>query len=219
MTRRHIEMELGHAGVEYVMERLSLGKQLSRRVLARVAGARPTGAYTFLPPGTSPEAALQFEYGGKLPPVPVPGGEEYRRLPDGSLARFVRVPNTDDALVGRIEAHLASDVFNICLFEDAVGSRSDPATERLRSPTWFEGEDVYHAVPSGSAELDIYRAIRSAKSWLTAGFLTSIPSGLVIEGHRATLSAEHVRHMANHTKKVIVGAYDGEGYVFCPIPE
>jgi hypothetical protein len=78
---------------------------------------------TYLPSTSTPEAIHQFEFGGKLPQPPqtsfVRGGH------------IVPIPNLDEVLIARIQAHLSSDDSAFCVFENGTVRPDYPAMHRL----------------------------------------------------------------------------------------
>jgi hypothetical protein len=76
----------------------------------------------------------------------------------------------------------------------------------------FHGTEVYHVVRSDNASLaEVEQSFVDASSWLTIGTLSiGIIDGLTDRGE---LSLATLTDMAEKAQIVIVGAYDGEGYL------
>lgn len=204
------EITLGTEARDYLRHVLFTRKRQLSRSLRKKIEFDMGKIKTYLPATLTLEAILQFEYGGKLPQP------RERTLVGGGYT--VPIPNLDDALVARIRALLNTDDSSFCIFENGTVRPDYPAMYRLPKLRTFICEDtVCHyltAKDSNSADL-IRLTIRVARSpgppYLVgcAGKLCSVSFSA---GERVE-SAE-LDKVVECAEEVLVGAYDGEGFLF-----
>jgi hypothetical protein len=200
------ERKVGPAGIDYVRRRLSGGKALSRHLLA---GQNLDGGSVVacIPAEADPERTEQFDVG------------HARESPEDSVAftsasgtrwRMTRKPNADAKLVDSIAAFLGEATDALCIFEHGLARRTDPFLERASFKVAFYGDEVYPFAAAGDDHVRIGDAIRGATTAypplvgaLTHGDLST----------RADLGQTALASIAATAERIIVGAYDGEGYV------
>jgi hypothetical protein len=103
-----------------------------------------------------------------------------------------------------------------CIFEDAKSRPTDP---------WIQSEDgriknlddeVYYVLDEKDAndEEKIARTVRDAQSgWHFVGVMSLPPRNGRLSGGGRNLSADDLRALAERAVVILVGAYDGEGYL------
>jgi hypothetical protein len=120
-----------------------------------------------------------------------------------------------------IQEFLEQGDARICLFESAVAKPTDgflstPDAKDLRVLTFQE--DVYYLLKENADREKIDKNLRYAKSHLILGVLVH-PSDqdkflLPDEGPlRKELTLDELKVLAEETEEIIIGAYDGEGYL------
>ena len=210
-----VEIRLGREAAEYMRQRLRRGNTLARYLLERHDLDRGT-IVTFLPPGLSEEDIEDLESGGNLPP---PGPSKCVTLPGG--ARGIAVPVSDEAapvLAARIRAFLYQEERGLCVFEDAWSDPGEPRPEHVRDRMLTRGKEVYFAC-TGELEAEaIRRTFRVIPFWILLGAMTSMPQVGRFPRRRGNVSRGELRSLAENTKKIIVGAYDGESYLIWSRP-
>lgn len=212
MTDAIQEVVLSSAGLKYVRECLSSGKELSSSLLEAldlVSGKLST----FLPPGVASEEVNEFFVGGKLPQ---PSDEKHTtvRLWNEQL-KAVPKPSLDGVLISIVEAHLKSGSGALCIFENALASPRDSWLKCTEIQTVTSESSVYHFLTPERMDRDLIElTVKKAKSIRPPliGVLVRFPkpSGFQSEG---SLGLAEFRKIAGQTEKLIVGAYDGEGYL------
>jgi hypothetical protein len=131
---------------------------------------------------------------------------------------MVPIPNTSAILATIISEHLVATSSRVCVFEDANTRPSDPVFHRIKTPVFTFENEVYHFARGGAADSgEIQQLIRAASSWLVIGVLAALPSGVVLE-NRSEVPDATLDALASGAEKIIVGAYDGEGYVIWSEP-
>ena len=156
------EFSLGPEGNEYIRRSLEAGGSLSTHLL-ECQDLERGRVFTRFPRWVDPSSLRELDVGGKLPIVP--GTERYGRSPDGTVHEMTPVPDTNDDLVRFIQDFLRGGESRICLFENWLGAAADPWIAHARSHVLGCGEEVYHVVCAGSANLSaIGDAVREAKT-------------------------------------------------------
>ncbi len=208
------EIELGAAGQSYLHKSLQHGKHLAKNVLRDVqfAHGRVT---TYLPENVTDESAKEFELGGKLPPI----GERHDFDRAGRKWTMEAKPNTDSWLVKDILEFTAENRSGICIFEDLQFSPSSPwlFSSKAKDLKWVscEGQLFYLIPASERDEKVIKKTIRAAHaSWYFLCVMASLPTlpekqWLVDR----SISPAHLKSIAQAAERIVMSAYDGEGYV------
>ncbi len=194
------EIELGTEAMTFVTESLKLGETLSKLVL-EVIDVKRGRVVTKLPSNVDEKAANDFKSGGKLP-----------RLSSG-ITNPEPVPNTDFFIVETIRSFLDASSKNICIFEDASARATDPFTKSLVTRFATFGDEVYHWLCQSDDNDKILKTVQTARSWLFLGFMTNISEEPAACSENKPLKESELRRLALETKKIVVGAYDGEGYL------
>ncbi len=212
------ERSLGPEALEYIRECLAEGKTLARHLLERVDLESGT-VTTFLPSDVSKEAASQFRTGGKLERDPETF--VYRTAPDGSRVRWEPVPNTDPWLVSIVQAFLRAAEGRVCILENALARPSDPGLSRFQSRLLAFEDEVYHVLLSRELEgTEIARAIGEARCAYPPliGVITFLAAEAGLPDEARDITSAQLRVLAERTQKIVVGAYDGEGYLIWSKP-
>lgn len=206
---RYREIPLGREALVYLRACLARGKTLARFLLAR-RDLSEGRIVTLLPPEADLACLHDFENGI----LPLPPSEAHVRLPqpDGSSATLVPVPNTDPALADLVRGFLAAGAGRVCLFEEALGRPSDPWLASVTVPFWVHGEELYWVVtdPDPAAIEDaITRAASFAPPTIAA--LSQRPDAA--PSHGSAMTEHALAALARRAEQILVGAYDGEGYL------
>lgn len=207
------ERALGPEAIDYIRERLSTGKTLARHLLETL-NLQQGSVITFLPSSVSEREALQFEEGAL--PRPDPSTFHYYTDKQGRRSRMEPVPNTNPWLVSTIRPFLADDENRVCIFEEWAlhPPYAHWSTNKSDIVTFVEDE-VYYVLLSGDAETRIHEAVRlGGGAWpgLLAA-MTSMPADEPISSDTRSISRAHLRTLAERTKRLVVGVYDGESFL------
>lgn len=205
------EYELGLEAIKFIKECLGGGNTLAQTFL-RIFDFEKGRVITALPLGIDPEEAKDFEDGI----FPEPPKSEWRSFvkSDGSKWVMVPKPNTDFWLVSIIRMFLVKEDKRLCILENALARPNDPWISLKKHQIFtFKGE-VYHFLLGMDVEgKRIEQTIRNASSYLFIGLLTSVPQETPFPRKGHEVSFEELKVFAKRTEKIIVGAYDGEGYL------
>lgn len=206
------QTKLDVEAASFIKDTLGKGKTLSKLLLASHEIASGS-VYTFLPADTSTETANDFAGGGKLPPLPAETHEHFTSE-DGAKWRMVPVPNADADIVTTIQNFLRAEQGHVCIFEDAVAKPTDLWLSSAGTRVLTFNDEVYHWLSQDDVETTkILNTIRRANSWLFMGAMTSTLKIKGFASDAGTISYDALKTMAEETKIIVVGAYDGEGYL------
>jgi hypothetical protein len=187
--------------LSYIKEKLALGKKLSESLLQRNLNAGKI--VTKLPFNVQENEAKDFESGAKLP----------SSILQTDRLTLEPVPDTDPLLATEISTFLEGGRDRICIFEDASVEPSDPFLKSIDTRFSTLGNEVYHLICQADTNDDqLLKTIRRAHSWLFIGIMTFAPNKLEICS-RTTLTLDEIRILAGNAERIIVAAYDGEGYL------
>lgn len=207
------EITLGTEAIDYIRQRLASGNTLATWLLQR-ADIDNGRVVTFLPPYVNEEAAKEFTTGGK---ISEPFFESHENVTNdqASAWKMVPTPNTDLLLVETIQAFLTTGEERICILEDPLAKANDPGLTTAGARVLVFKEEVYYLLSEPEVEgkrvLESIR--RAATHWLFIGAMTSMPKGFAFTPDTQQLTARELRAIAEQTEKIIIGAYDGEGYL------
>jgi hypothetical protein len=135
----------------------------------------------------------------------------------GSMIRMAPTPDTDPILAWIIREYLQANMGRVVVFEDAMATPSDPCMRTVKKTAWraFDNEVYYILRSRDSVDSKISQAIRDAKSAYPGliGAMTAMPEIQSFAIARRKLTLDKLRDLGDRTERIIVGAYDGEGYL------
>ena len=136
------EVILKEPAIEYLRKHLSYGNTLSHFVLEKVD---LTDGYitTGLPHNANMDIVNDYEYGGILPhkassQQPNSPGENESKL------SFEPVPTFFTYINDIIMSFINSNIYGLCLFENANAKPDDPIVSKYHSTLWRFGNEIYH---------------------------------------------------------------------------
>jgi hypothetical protein len=167
---------------------------------------------TYLPRGVVPHSLDDFAAGGKLPTPPTSEWKGFQSR--GETLLMIPVPTTDSWLVAKIKEYLLEARDRVCILEDALKRPGDAVLGKLSTRYAIHDDEVYHLLFHEDAEeqriLETLRAARSVPTFIGA---LSMWKGDPLEIKLGALSTSQIKILAANTQKLLVGAYDGEGYL------
>ena len=103
----------------------------------------------------------------------------------------------------------------MCVFEDWMVRKGDPVLSRVKTPFLTFQDEVYYIILGEDAEMDtIKNAIKETpRIPFSIGIITSQPDELNILSSDENISKAELLMLAERTEKIVVSAYDGEGYL------
>jgi|GEM_PF-1123840 len=216
MSDAYREITLGPEAVDYIRDRLAEGKTLAKFLLTR--GDLDKGRVTtFLPSDADLSKINNFSRGGVLP-TPPPETHHHYTTANGTRTLMVPVPGTSTHLAAMIQAFLKQGDARICLFESAVAKPTDgflstPDAKDLCVLTL--DEDVYFLLKENDDREMIDKTLRYTKSFRVLGVLVHLSEDKFLDEDsvRKELTLDELKVLAEDTEQIVVGAYDGEGYL------
>lgn len=197
MTSIYRKVPLGHEAIQYIKDCLKDGKTLSN-LLLDICYLDNGQVFTYLPSYLEEKDIKQFKVGGKI---------QKGFLEEGNS-------ETDLWLFSEIRSFLTVNNNKICIFEHALARPNDPWIS-LKKPLFFTYTDeVYIFLSSAVAESKkIEHAVRAAVAYLFIGVMTSVPYEPCFLRSGKVVTYEKLKALAEKTERIIVGAYDYEGYI------
>lgn len=212
------ERTLGVEAIEYIYSCLAKGKTFASYL--STLNLKKGRVITFLPIEVSEEVAKQFELGGKLP-VPPPKAHISFTSEDGSKWRMAPKPNINLCLVEIIQKFLTKGQEHICIFEDALAKPSDPYMVSSTVPWLAFNDEVYYFLSWRDTDSrKIEQVIKEASNVYppTIGAMISVPDSREFTFEERKITIDQLKILAERTEKIIIGAYDGEGYLIWSKP-
>lgn len=221
MTAGYRQISLGSEALAYLRRQLSQGNTLAHCLLQRkdLAQGKMT---TYLPRYVDAETArYQFKEGILREPSP----RHHRRILslDGSVSTLVPKGSMETYLIRTLKQTLSNREESCCLFENVEVRAGDPwlsSTDALLPVAWKYGSEVYFMFTKKTATIHVIRhAIRVANAcWYFLGIVAAQPKRRLPNGTHE-LTKARLKELAQQTERIIVGAYDGEGYLIWKRPE
>lgn len=204
-----VRYDLDERAFEYVREKLKEGATLSQLLIDRGAGH----VSTWLPAGIDDRQV----YGFKDPILPEVESIEHPQvlMPNGRAWRATLKKNMDEVLAALIVDHL-TETRGSSLFEDNAVPASMLRREQIDVRTARFGVEVYRLlIASDASDQDlIKRTIRTARSW---NFVIALTDAALPQWPRtheiADVQMRDLENAAQNARSVVVGAYDGEGFL------
>ena len=165
--------------------------------------------FTLLPEGSNIDKIFQFRYGGILPqnPIVTIKGEDHN-------SRYQITPNIRPELCKLIFNFLTSEQNAVCIFDDVTLTKDDYTQNIFFKEFGFLfSQEIYFLIKNNiNLEKNIMECLRlSHSNWHS---LCMISEQYPNEADEKTLTQENISHLCLKIKLLILGAYDGEGYIF-----
>jgi len=175
----------------YVYKHLESGRRLSS--LLKTVDLSKGEFWTYLPPNVNEEDTYRLSHRGTVFPLR---------------------PQVQASGVEMIQDFLLKDPSSFCVLEDALASRGDPFLLNVAFRNYFSVDnDIYYYLSADDANREkIKAAISVSKSFLLTAVLTTVSSDIRFKP-KAQLIESDLRAIVVGLEKIIMSAYDGEGYL------
>lgn len=193
----------------YIRKQLSGGHSLAAQLL-RLCRLENGKAHTYLPGDTDEGATYKFDVGGIVTHSKHKNAQVIEQVIDGQKWQPIRnaVMHAVPLIYKSLKAHPGA----LCIFEDPVSELGDPCLEQIETPMLSYGKEIYHWVSSEDATPDkIEEILLNGESWMLIGAVSFSPMDLNRDSKE--LTSEDIETIARGTTILIIGAYDGEGYI------
>lgn len=209
-------VDVTQGGIDFILERLRYGRTLSNLV-ARYIPIENGKIETFVHRSVERNKLIQFERGYISRDVP----KSLSNFPEDDSKRAI-LPEMDFFVLPTIQKFLAESKQNICILEDIDGSPDNPWLTTSEPPPLFTfcDADVYFYIDEEEPTIATIRETFSMASapWSTLAFLTSVPVDVTSLKTNQKVDMKSLDIIAKRTKKIVISAYDGEGYLIWSLP-
>ncbi len=189
---------------EYLNYTLSDANTLSSELL-KLVDFEKGEFFVLMPEGADTSRITQFRFGGLLPQNPK------EKFPDGSQGTYQIKPTIRTELCDLIIEKMNEDKKHVCLFDDVALNKSDYANDQFfKNFGLFLEDEVYFALSNNNLISDnIMLCIRRSQAiWHSLGIIGEF----VLPDKKLTLA--NIKQMCKNVRLLILGAYDGEAYIF-----
>lgn len=236
--KKYKEISLDQEARDYIKEILAHGHTLANLLLQNtdLSSGR---IITYLPEYVSEESIQKFEEGGKIKInekkiLNISLQDEAHLKKSGltknlnnvtefvgqfdktSNVRVSPVPNTDFWLTSIIMNFIKTKNKSMCVFENTLAKPSDPWLMKRKTKILTFNNSVYHFINSeNTSEKEIQNTIREASATYPPliGIMTTVDAKAHKLNDGDKIDLELLKLIVQGTKKIIIGAYDGEGYL------
>jgi hypothetical protein len=210
MTRVLVKHDLDNKKAkQYFLDILRVGNALSKIVLEHLIFEEGV-FYTLLTEDADLDQLYKFDSGGILPGLP-----EEEVFLEGFKKPFIgeRINSIDPELAGFMYQLLNKDKERSIIFEDATQSIDDPNIDFFRLHGLSHNKEIYYLINQEVNSFEnISKAIdESFDFWHFMCLITKAPFD-DIEDKKFTL--KKMKEVCENIEFLIIGAYDGEGYIF-----
>ena len=211
MMEEYKEILLGPNAISYIRERLSDGHALAKALLSELDLEQGIAFTSFQANIDEERIKHLFEQGGVLPQPP----PEQHILYEGG--RAVPIPHEDQILIDSIQRFLNKNEGRLCVFEDALRKPTDPSFRSVKNQYFIYNDEIYYYLSSKDINpVKIKQVISNAFNFYPGliGIMTKLleKENFIHEGARETIG--QIRALSRNTEKIVISAYDGEGYLF-----
>lgn len=197
--------------LEYVRYNLSGGKTLSSQIL-KIVDFSKGHFFTLLPHDANAEKIYDFQEGYILPQNPE---EEY--FIDGKRCTYSLIPTLREELTYFLLTKVKLDANLSCVFEEVLTLPKSPHLDFFRKNKllfiFSDQNEVYYLIKNQNAKgAFISKCIQKSNAiWHLLCVVTKSQCPNTDNGN---ISLEDLVDICRNIELIIIGAYDGEGYVF-----
>ncbi len=192
---------------DYISSILKDGNTLSSTLLKKIDFNRGS-FFTLLPKEAKISRIYQFSYGGIIPPKDVGYKPQYvKNLQKKFTPLYVQTLREE--LVHFINSFLSKNKNFVCIFEDVIKTSSDK--DLLDEYKIFYENEVYYLIDYFHKTNELISKIlhECEEVWHFVSIVTEAKS--IVD---KKLTVNIIKQMIQNIKLIIIGAYDGEGYLF-----
>ena len=198
-----------HLSLQYFADQLNGGNELSQELIKYV-NFKEGNFYTLLPEQSIRKNLYDFQSGGFLPQNPE---EEY--YSEGKRAIYSIIPTMHDEIADFIFQKLIDHKKLSCIFEELLDSPSSPQLKFFQEHNLVVlfNDEVYYLIQNLDVKLDLLvKCIKKSNAiWHSLCVLTAAGFEKIIHKN---LTPQKIREICSLAHLIVVGAYDGEGYIF-----
>jgi len=190
---------------DYIFSQLRDGNLLSKTILSKV-NFESGKFYVLLPSDAFIDKIYAFSLGGIIPSTPCGKDRYYVHCLNEEVIPK-QVITTDKELSSFIFQFLSKNENHVAILEDVISKASDPYLKKISSDLILNGDEVYYLLNCHVTEADVRCKVRLAtQAWHFVGLLSSYQ-------FKCNTALEFFESLCEYCQYVIIGAYDGEGYL------
>jgi hypothetical protein len=192
---------------EFTQENLEEVNTLSIQLL-KLLDFKNGHYFTLLPEDANFERIHNFKTGLILPQYPI-----QECIIKGKKSTFARIPDIEKEVSQLLFKETRLNKYLSYIFDDVKGRASDDwSNYSYDIHPMFYGQDVYFLLNEDNLSVtNIKRSLRKSLSfWHSLCVITTADFSNV----ERNLSLEKIQEVCQNVELVIIGAYDGEGYIF-----
>lgn len=169
--------------------------------------------FTLLPKGAHLENIYQCKHGNILPQNPI----KYGPVANLGNYHYKETPSISDEVANIIVDLLQKDANLSCIVDDVIRYSTDKlleqGSEEIKNCIAYSGRDVYYLLNKRNATIPLVsECLRRNRGYWHA---LSIISKISLKGFTGKeLKKPILTQICNNAQMLIIGAYDGEGYIF-----
>jgi hypothetical protein len=201
MKSLHIPLQLELAS-QYFIEQLQDGNTLAQILLQY--SLLDTGRYfALLQQSADKSLVYNFRFGGILPQNPLEPITFRGKIYPGR-----KKASSHQELVMYLKNAMGSQTY--CYFDDQMHRREDVVAKQYKAETLYYNEELYLFLQSANFSTErLEKMIRYADAqWYYMSVISEEEPGANQE-----ISTEKLQRIASRTTHIVIGAYDGEGYL------
>lgn len=197
--------------LKYVLQVLKDGNQLSSELIKNI-NFEQGQFFTLLPNEADLSKIYQFSFGGIIPPKDVGHKPVILKNPTRQFTPL-KTLTLKNELVQFIDNFFALNKDYACVFENVIELISDTHDEFYLNYGMFFDKNIYYKILSSQRdnEIILQGIKKNEEAWHFLCVLFKLkPEDFI----NKKLTLNKIKKISIKTKIIIVGAYDGEGYVF-----
>ena len=205
---------LGKDGKKHILHQLKNGNSLSQHLLKKI-NLEEGQTFTYVPFGLSDYCVKQFERGGILDSKKMP--RKFYVTPEGKKYIMVKSPNLDSFLVSWILKYVKNKNNYYCVFEEVLLNSNDEIGNIRSKRILTKGKELFYLLEQKDLnENALKETIKQVRTpWHFVAMLAEGDlSYLKNTAGQERVSESEMLKLCECVRVIIVGAYDGEGYVF-----
>jgi hypothetical protein len=137
----------------------------------------------------------------------------FNRYREGGLANSTE---SISHLAGRIRRFLNNSDRGMVIFEDSMAKKGDPYVAKLGTRMLFHGQEIYHYLLADNMHPEVvtWTITQASSPFLFICAMTTLPREQSLGEKSVEVSSATLKDLAKMSDELVVGAYDGEGFVY-----
>ncbi len=194
----------------YFLEQLKAGNSLSNQVKNEL-NLKNGSFFTLLPNDIEINKLYEFSLGGIISPIPY-GDQAYFIENSSQFFYPQQVITMDHELSKFIADFISKKISHYAIVENVISELYDPHINVDNVHIRHYKNEVYYLLNKTNSVDEIYKVIRkSSLSWYFFAILTNIKKTL---SSNLPWTKDDFDQICENVQFLVLGAYDGEGYVF-----